>query len=82
MEARYYASCPQMLRMLPAPNPPSWAIGQNPLDVRYFSMQDLRQHARETALVAPSPELLSGLEKLGLHIRWRMTDPISVVYIE
>ena len=82
VEARYYAPNPQMIRVLLPPNYPLWFISQNPIGIRYFSMADLRRYGRETAFVAPSPDLLSTLDKLGFHIRWRMTQPEAVVYLD
>ncbi len=82
MEARYYAVDPQILRVLRRPELSSLPLASGPLAIRYFSMDDIRQHARETAFVAPSPDLLSDLEKLGFRIHWRMTEPEPVVYVD
>ncbi len=82
LEARYYAADPQMIRVLRAPDLPVLPVEKDPLSIRYFSLDDLRQHARETALVGPSPELLSRVEKMGFHIHWRMTTPLAVAYLE
>ncbi len=82
LEARYYAADPQMIRALRPPDLPVLPLAQDPLEIRYFSLEDLRRNARETALVTPSPELLSNVEKLGFRFHWRFTKPVAVVYIE
>jgi hypothetical protein len=82
VEARYYASDPQMIRVLLPPNYPLWFPTQNPIDIRYFSKDELRRHARETVLIDPEPELLSDLEKLGFQIHWRITEPQTIVYLK
>jgi len=81
VEARYYAADPEMLRLLKPPNLPDPRT-LTLLNLRYFSMDDLRQHGRETAIVAPSADLLSDVEKFGFRLRWRITKPQSVVYLE
>lgn len=82
VETRYYAADASMPRVLLPPNYPLWFMTQNPIGIRYFSKDDLRQHARETAFIAPSADLLSNLEKLGFRIHWRVTTPVAVVYVE
>ena len=82
LEARYYASDPTMLRGLHQPDLPVLPLAQDPLHIRYFSMDDIRQHARETAFIEPTSDLLSYLDRLGFHIHWRRTEPEAVVYVE
>jgi hypothetical protein len=82
VEARYYAKNPDMIRVLLPSNYPHWFLTQNPIDIHYFSIDELRRYARKTAFIAPTPEVLSYLEKLGFHIHWRTIKPETVVYAE
>ncbi|HEY7302685.1 MAG TPA: glycosyltransferase family 39 protein [Bryobacteraceae bacterium] len=82
LEARYYATNPQMLRMLAPSNRPLWYRAENPLGIRYFSRDDLRQHGREAVLISPSPSVLSDLENFGFRVHWLMTQPVAVIYPE
>ena len=82
LETRYYAADPQMVRGLHQPDLPTLPFASDPLHIRYFSMDDVRHFARETAFVAPMPEVLDYLQKLGFHLRWRKTEPEEVVYAE
>jgi Dolichyl-phosphate-mannose-protein mannosyltransferase len=81
VEARYYATEPQAIRVLLSPPYPE-SLVENPMAIRYILRSELRQHARESALIDPAPELLSQLQGQGFRIRWRMTTPIVVVYPE
>jgi hypothetical protein len=82
LEARFYASNPDMLRALLTPNFPQWFIAQNPTGIRYFSMDELRQNGNDTALIAPSAPLLDQLDHAGFRIHWRLSKPLPLVYLE
>jgi hypothetical protein len=82
LEASYYAADPDMIRVFLPPNYPRWFLTQSLVTVHYFSVNDLRRYARETAFIAPSPDVLSDLVKLGFHIEWRIIAPEAVVYAE
>jgi hypothetical protein len=50
--------------------------------VHLWTLQDLKKHTRETALVGPSPRALDALKQAGFQIRIRFAQPIEVVYLE
>jgi hypothetical protein len=68
--------------MLAPSNRPLWYRAENPLGIRYFSRDDLRQHGREAVLISPSPSVLSDLENFGFRVHWLMTQPVAVIYPE
>ncbi len=80
LEARYYTAYPQMLRTLRSPQISDVWLASGALEARYFSMDDVHQHAREIAFIDPRTDLLDQLEKWGFHIYWRMTKPEPIVY--
>lgn len=82
LEARYYAADPQVIKTVPPGSLSGLPLASGDLDIRYFTMRDIRQHAREIAFIDPPTDLLSNLEKWGFHIHWRMTKPEPVVYAE
>lgn len=82
LEARYYAADPQAIKTVPPGSLSGLPLASGDLDIRYFSLHDIRQHAREIAFVDPSTDLLSNLEKWGFRLHWRMTKPEPVVYAE
>ena len=42
----------------------------------------LREHAREIALVKPTPEVLDAMKRAGLNIQVRSSQPVPVVYLQ
>jgi hypothetical protein len=43
--------------------------------LRIWTLDDLRQHARETALIEPRPEVLDALRQAGFQIEVRYPKP-------
>ena len=46
------------------------------------SPNDLREHAAETALIQPTPEVLETLKEAGFKIETRFSKPLEVVYLK
>jgi Dolichyl-phosphate-mannose-protein mannosyltransferase len=82
VEARYYAADPDMIRVLLPPDYPRWFLEQNPIGIRYFSMNELRRYARQTALIDPPAAVLDKIQKFGFRIHWQVTGAIPTVYLE
>ena len=77
LPARYYSSHSDRYVAIP---------GNPPLETRYFPLpkwtdEELIQHARETALVAPGPELLQRLNQAGVRLILHKIYP-STYYLE
>jgi hypothetical protein len=49
---------------------------------RVWTIQDLREHARETAVINPRPDTLDAMQKAGFHAEKRYAKPIDVVYFQ
>jgi len=58
-----------------------WAI-KNYVPLRFISMQEMAAHAKETALIAPSAQLVGSLRQAGLHFKIRLAGPQRVYYLE
>ncbi len=80
LEARYYAANPAGIVAASAGSLTGLPLASGTLNIRYFSKDEIRRHAREIAFVDPSSELLSNLEKWGFHLYWLRTTPEVVVY--
>ena len=50
--------------------------------LQLWTLEDLRNHARETALIAPLPSNLETLKQAGFQTTIRFTKPFEVVYLE
>jgi|SRR5271157_403538 len=50
--------------------------------MQFWTLEDLKRHARETALISPLPSDLDVLKKAGFQTTVRFTKPLSVVYLE
>ena len=49
---------------------------------RFVSVQELVANARSTAVIAPLPAFAESLERAGLHLKVRFSEPHYVVYLE
>ena len=47
-----------------------------------WTFDDLRQHARDTALIQPKPEVLDALRQAGFGVEVRFPGPLEVVYLK
>src|SRR5208283_3487833 len=97
MEARIYSKHPERYAVLVIPDTDIISrIRPEVVLARYYpfqfwSLEDLKKHARETALIAPRkseytwPAFLRTLDTLkqaGFQIRIRFTEPLEVLYLE
>jgi len=97
MEARIYSKHPERYAVLVLPDTdiasrirPELVLSRYyPLE--FWNLEDLKKHARETALIAPGksdytrPAFLSALDTLkqaGFQTKIRFTQPLEVVYLE
>jgi len=49
---------------------------------QWWNMDDLKVHARETALIQPTPETLETMKRAGLKVEVRFSKPLEVVYLQ
>jgi len=89
LEATHYSQHPeQCILLLPAnglEDAPTARVQENlsqysPL--RFWKPTDLMTHARETALVDPSPETLEAIRRAGFQVAVRFPRPLEVVYLQ
>ncbi|MGC2108197.1 MAG: glycosyltransferase family 39 protein [Candidatus Korobacteraceae bacterium] len=50
--------------------------------VQVWTMDDLKNHARETALILPHQRLLNYLKQAGFQVEVRSSSPVLVVYLK
>ena len=50
--------------------------------LQFWKLDDLKQHARETALISPAPETLDALGQAGFKVVVRFSEPLKVVYLQ
>src|SRR5271157_525853 len=50
--------------------------------LQFWTMDDLKRHASQTAFIAPRPDTLDALRLAGFQISVRFTKPLSVVYLQ
>ena len=50
--------------------------------LRFWNFEDLRRHARQTALVDPAPETLQAIRQAGLQVDVRDSKPVEIVYLQ
>jgi len=89
LEATHYSQHPDEVVLLLAEDGteevPTVRVQQNlsqysPL--QFWKLDDLRGHARETALVDPAPETLEAMRQAGFQVAVRFSKPIEVVYLQ
>jgi hypothetical protein len=47
-----------------------------------WSLEDLKQHARDTAVVSPASTIVQAMEQAGFVANTRITAPVQVVYFQ
>jgi uncharacterized membrane protein len=96
LEAQYYANHPdECVLLLPSDFGQSAKGGRDPylhqrLELnlsQYYPLQswtidDLRRHAAESALIDPTEDALAAAEREGLHPKTRFSSPSQVVYLQ
>jgi mannosyltransferase len=84
-EARHYSSRPEeyaLLTSLDHGNLHETMILAQYHAMQFWTLEDLRKHARETALISPLPSDLDTLKQAGFQTTIRFTKPLTVVYFE
>jgi hypothetical protein len=88
LEATHYSRRPEdcilLLKDDPVADLPTARVQVNlsqysPL--RFWRLDDLKQHAQETALVDPSPTTLEAIRRAGLQVVVRYSKPLELVYL-
>ena len=85
VEARHYSEHPEQYALLVPLD--SGNLHETMTLAPYYAMQlwgwdDLKKHARETALIAPLPGDLDVLKQAGFQPRIHFSKPLTVVYLE
>ncbi len=89
LKLNYYARHPEeYVLLLPAPTYPETpntsryasALGRY-RPMQCWNLEDLRSHARETALLGPSPVALRAMKKAGIETTVRFAAPMEVDYV-
>lgn len=52
------------------------------IPVQVWTLEDLRRHARESALIAPSPRVVNSLKQSGFKLEPRLPDSTAVFYLQ
>ena len=50
--------------------------------MRLWKLNDLEQHAAETALIDPTTETVEALKRAGFDVKFRFSGPLPVVYLQ
>ena len=85
VEARHYSKHPEeyaLLTPLDTGNLHETMILAQYHPMQFWTLEDLRKHARETALLMPLPSTLDTLKKAGFRPTIRFTKPLTVAYLE
>lgn len=90
VELNYYSSRPGDYRLFVPPakqlevlNTVRYAMGLGRFNrYLYWSLAEIQQHARETALIQPSETTMNLLKDAGLHTVIRYRGPLEVAYLE
>ena len=90
LEARYYSRYPQqcVLFLLP-PDEEVDAHATRVLfnlaayyPMQFWTLDDLKNHARDTVLVGPTPNTLQSMEQAGFRLDVPVTEPWKVAYLQ
>jgi hypothetical protein len=89
MEARHYSRYPEECILLLRKNGPQYIptvriqvnLAQySPL--RLWRIDDLKQHARETALINPAPETVQAMREAGFRTSVQSPKPVEIVFLQ
>lgn len=83
-EAHYYSRHPEQYRYM-EPDDDLYRIPDyfaQYYSLKTWSLNDIKEHARETAVILPAPKVLDALKQAGYTPITRFTDPIGVVYFQ
>ena len=78
-EVRYYSRRPDYYAQL-RPASWEWAIARYDTSIVYWTMDDLKRHASETAVIFPTPEFAAELARAGIGARAAPKHP-EVLYL-
>jgi len=86
-EATYYSKHPDDYALLLLPSVQGYWTHELKTVAQYHPMQiwtleDLKQHARETALLMPVESNLDSLQQAGIRATMHFTKPIAIYYLE
>jgi Dolichyl-phosphate-mannose-protein mannosyltransferase len=85
VEARHYSKHPEEYALLTAldhGNLHETMVLAQYHSMQFWTLEDLRKHARETALISPLPGDLDILNQAGFQTMVRFTKPLLVVYLK
>lgn len=86
LEARYYSKHPERYAFVLTPGMGVVARANRNLaqyqPMRFWSLEDLRAAARDTAMMEPSGEMLKAMIAAGFRIKHLETEHIKIVYLE
>ena len=85
LEALQYSKHPESYVLLPSMD--LGDLHETMILARYYPMQfwtveDLKKHARETALLVPGESSLNSMQQAGFEITVRYAKPVEVVYLK
>ncbi|MEP6716667.1 MAG: glycosyltransferase family 39 protein [Terriglobia bacterium] len=85
METEYYSKDPEVYRFLATDDPtnrmPVYFSEYYP-SLKTWSLDDLKKHARETAVVSFKPDVIEALKNEGLSAQTRFDRPFRVTYFQ
>ena len=88
LEAKHYSRHPEEVILLVYPGGkdelPTARVQQNLgqySPMQFWTLDDLKKHAAETALIDPTPEALEALKQAGVQVEVRYSKPLQVVYL-
>jgi hypothetical protein len=76
LPAWYYSKHPDRYAVLMEPGEGTWGL----LPLKYWTIDDLKQHASEVAFIEPRPFSLQNMKKAGLQPLVRAAEPLQVLY--
>ena len=85
MEARHYSKHPEeyaLLVPLDTGNLHETMVLAQYHPMQFWTLEDLKKHARETVLFSPLPGDLETLKKAGFQLTIRFDKPLTVAYLE
>ena len=50
--------------------------------LQFWQTDQLREHAQETALIKPTPDVLESMKQAGFDVEIRFSQPVKVVYLQ
>ncbi len=88
MEAQFYSQRPQdCVVLLPFGNWPTAPTLRQELNLaqyyplQFWKLDELKEHAREAALIDPRAETIAAMREAGFQVELRYAEPIWVVYL-